>query len=188
MEELWMLVTDAGEKPDLLVGIATGGELCARLISHHFPAGMMTVALRRKGTEVKRRTPAISLLAHLPYAVTNRLRQFEDSVLERRAGQTSTAVTIARATVQLRQDVDAVAAVVRERSLRAVLVVDDAVDSGATLGRVVAELRAGLPATTRIVTAVLTQTRAAPVYCPDFRLHDGVLLRFPWSIDFRAAK
>lgn len=184
MDQLWSLVTKSGTRPDLLIGIATGGERCARLISVNVPAGMMVVALRRPGTQIKQRSSASRLLARMPYLVTNMLRRFEDLVLEHRGKN----LAIAAPTAQLNDDIAAVARVVHEQALQTILVVDDAVDSGATLGRVVTDLRMALPPSARIVTAVLTQTRDAPVFVPDFRLHDRVLLRFPWSFDFRGPR
>ncbi|MEM7441327.1 MAG: hypothetical protein AAF393_17170 [Pseudomonadota bacterium] len=184
MHRLWCMVIDAGEAPDLLVGIATGGELCAREICSNVPAGMKVVALRRPTTELKQHSTFRRLLWRLPYAISNRLRLIEDRLLELQAGQADRPI-IAPVTEELRAGVAEVAATVKERASRCVLVIDDAIDSGATMGRVVTELRAALPHDTRILTAVLTQTRATSIFTPDFRLHYGVLLRFPWSLDFR---
>ncbi|EAQ06425.1 phosphoribosyltransferase family protein [Yoonia vestfoldensis] len=181
MERLLGLVKDAGERPDLLVGVATGGELCGRLISEHFPAGLISVVMRRPSTSYKKTTLIKIVLSSLPYAITNLFRGVEDALLERYTKK----VPISVPTDELRRDIAVVAAAVERQGLQSVLVVDDAIDSGATLACIVAELKAALPSNVRIITAVLTQTRPTPAISADFRLYDCVMLRFPWSLDFR---
>lgn len=64
-----------------------------------------------------------------------------------------------------------------------ILVVDDAVDSGATLRTVIATIRSTWP-DAEIRSAVLTVTRSRPLILPDYTLYPrGTLLRFPWSLD-----
>ncbi|MBC7799187.1 MAG: hypothetical protein H7Z10_01075, partial [Gemmatimonadaceae bacterium] len=65
----------------------------------------------------------------------------------------------------------------------AVLIVDDAVDSGATLAAVLAEVRRLAPPGARIETAAITVTTAAPIATPDHALFNRQLCRFPWSMD-----
>jgi hypoxanthine phosphoribosyltransferase len=64
-----------------------------------------------------------------------------------------------------------------------VLVVDDAVDSGATL---IAVLDAVYKAagSSKVRSAAITVTTENPMVMPDYYLyHDETLIRFPWSID-----
>lgn len=66
-----------------------------------------------------------------------------------------------------------------------ILVVDDAIDSGATLAGVVAGLKKEYPGAD-IKTAVMTVTTTNPMIFPDWTLFAGdTLLRFPWSADFK---
>lgn len=66
-----------------------------------------------------------------------------------------------------------------------VIVIDDAVDSGATLHKVMTELQAVYPTVT-FKSAVLTVTSPAPIYRPDYTLFDNqTLIRTPWSIDMK---
>ncbi len=66
-----------------------------------------------------------------------------------------------------------------------VVVIDDAVDSGATLHKVMTELQAVYPTVT-FKSAVLTVTSPAPIYRPDYTLFDNqTLIRTPWSIDMK---
>lgn len=184
MQRLWRLVTLSGHEPDALVGIATGGVFCARAVASVMPIRLFSCAMRRPGTEFKQRSPLTRLLAYTPYALTDRLRRYEDRKLERRAlanGQQ----TIPAASKQLQTDIALIDDAVRSLGLGNLLVVDDAVDSGATLGCVVQNLRAALPSGTRVISAVLTKTRPNSLFEPDFHLYDQVLCRFPWSFDFR---
>jgi hypoxanthine-guanine phosphoribosyltransferase len=70
----------------------------------------------------------------------------------------------------------------RNRPQPVLLVVDDAVDSGATLMRVLAELRKLVPDGTVIRSAVVAVTTKTPLIEPDYVFHRQ-LCRFPWSLD-----
>jgi hypoxanthine phosphoribosyltransferase len=66
-----------------------------------------------------------------------------------------------------------------------VLVVDDAIDSGATMATVVEQLRDAVGDGGEVRTAVLTITTRTAVFQPDFTLYRQTLCRFPWSHDFQ---
>jgi hypoxanthine phosphoribosyltransferase len=64
-----------------------------------------------------------------------------------------------------------------------ILIVDDAVDSGATLSAVI-EAIAKLPGKRNVRTAVITVTASDPAVMPDFFIYNNhTLIRFPWSAD-----
>lgn len=64
-----------------------------------------------------------------------------------------------------------------------ILIVDDAVDSGATLLAVVEAVRIDMPGA-EVRSAVITQTTPSPVITPDYTLYNNrTLIRFPWSMD-----
>ena len=71
----------------------------------------------------------------------------------------------------------------RRAARQRILVADDAVDSGVTLGTVLRHLRAVCPSGTEIRTAAITQTLEKPMARPDYALFHGTLCRFPWSFD-----
>ena len=65
-----------------------------------------------------------------------------------------------------------------------ILIIDDAIDTGATLNALINELR-HRNKSVEIKTAVFTVTLDKPCFRPDFYLFDNnTLLRFPWSKDF----
>lgn len=184
MQRLFELAREGGQSPDLIVGIATGGLLCAEKLKSSVDVPIMSCAMRRKSTATKKNNPLIKILACLPYAVTDVLRRYEDRNLEKKA-KVSGVVAIPSAGPILLEDVSAIAKRVRAEGLKSVLVIDDAVDSGATLGCVMRVLAEHLPADTQIRSAVVSQTRPDPVYTPDLKLYYLVLCRFPWSFDYK---
>lgn len=184
MRCLWQQVLDSGDHPQAVIGIATGGALCAQLLAEAVGVPLMTCTMRRKSTETKTTSPFTRILRYMPYALTDRLRRYEDRTLERRARAAGPA-SIPAPSQALEEDIAGIVRVVSERGLGSVLVIDDAVDSGATLGCVMGAMRAALPPNIRLRSAVLTQTRSDPVFSADFSLYHLVLCRFPWSFDFR---
>ncbi|MDE5567941.1 MAG: phosphoribosyltransferase domain-containing protein [Muribaculaceae bacterium] len=70
-------------------------------------------------------------------------------------------------------------------NIRKILIIDDAVDSGATLKAIVEKFKAEYP-NTDIRSAVITQTHPQAIYKPDYCIFDNsTLIRTPWSIDMR---
>ena len=66
-----------------------------------------------------------------------------------------------------------------------ILIVDDAIDSGRTMKRVVDAIRS-VAADKKLAIAVITVTKPQPLVRADYKLYDGgVLVRFPWSKDFK---
>lgn len=164
-------VDRAGYRPDGIIAIATGGIYVADECGY---PGVRRVTLRRKGTKAKRKL-LDRVIKRLPRKVNDALRILESRVLEitdRRDVGHYAPVSFSAETLKWLST--------RPKRL---LVIDDAVDSGHTLLRVVESLRSYLPDAT-ILTAVITTTRRNPVIRPDFTLYsDQTLVRFPWSAD-----
>jgi uncharacterized protein len=168
-------------RPDLLVGIRTGGYVVAEAMARATPSAIPVLPLtcRRAGTAAKSRFKLLpAVLAALPRPAVDCLRWLEHRLLSRR-----------RRTQARVQHIDHAEAAVIGRHLAQgpasprVLVVDDAVDSGVTLATVLRLLRETSPADTQFRSAVVTVTLDQPLAEPDFALYRGVLCRFPWSFD-----
>jgi len=157
----------AGTAPDLVVGIASGGVHVAERI---FPAAPhVSVSCRRPSTATKTRMePVFKLIRLLPLAVRDRLRVFEATRLRRSRPHPMPSVNVPDAA----------------RHARDILVVDDAVDSGATMRAVTEAIRTANPGA-RIRTAAITVTTPMPLIWPDMTLYTNVLIRFPWARDYR---
>ena len=168
-------------RPDLLIGIRTGGLVVAEAMASSVPdaAPVMALTSRRASTGAKSRLPWLPvLLKQLPEPVVDGLRVVEHRVLtpRRRARPQGQHVDPAEIE-QIRQHLTGL-----DRPGVAV-VVDDAVDSGVTLAAVLAALRAVCPAAVKFRSAVITVTAESPLAEPDYALYRGDLCRFPWSFD-----
>ena len=179
-DDLIASVVESGFTPDALIGIETGGLKVVEALSKPPPI-VLRCRMVRSTTEVKKLTVAARVLRRLPYPVADRLRLLEDWLGSRQTPG------IPPPTRELEDAVDVIAGVVDELGLKRLLLVDDAVDSGGTLGCVLAALRARMPDDVKVLSAVLTRTRPVQNTAvePDFTLHSMVLLRFPWSFDYR---
>ena len=183
MKRLWDRAQAGEQAPDAIVGVATGGLVCARLLEDDVEVEIFSVAMRRASSATKEAMGVSRILHRLPYGLTNWLRRLEDGLLARRAARAPTPVPAP--TPALTQDVAEIARAVQERGLRHLLVIDDAVDSGATLACVLNSLTEALGPDVTLSSAVVTQTRAATLCTPDIALYHGTLCRFPWSHDFK---
>lgn len=179
--ELLSRMRDVGFGPDVVVGIATGGVRVAEAMGIDGSIPVFTCRMRRASTEVKERSRSDRVLKALPRGLADLLRVAEDWVGERRRPEPVDPSDV------LIHELSAIAEQVRTHGFKRVAVVDDAVDSGATLACVVETLRGLLPASVAVRSAVITQTRpeASRLVTADFCLYDQVLVRFPWSLDYR---
>lgn len=163
--------------PAVVVGILTGGgEVGRRLVAMLPDAAYAEVGLHRSGTPRKKR--ARRLLRSLPTFAADLLRRAESLCCGYRRPVRRRAATLP---APLR-------ALLHAEPQPKVLIVDDAVDSGATLQSVVEAVRREAPCA-EVRAAVLTVTRRNPLITPDYTLwNDRTLLRFPWSNDYNPCR
>jgi uncharacterized protein len=166
--------------PVLLVGVRTGGLVVAETMARVSSLPVLPLTCRRPTTAFKSRLPGLKpLLATLPESLLNALRRVEHRLASSHRGA-------AQPTQIDQAEAIAIGNWLRILSRGArVLVVDDAVDSGATLATVLQTLRDVCPPEVEVRTAVITVTTEDPVVAPDYTLYRGVLCRFPWSFDAR---
>lgn len=166
------IVHASGFNYDILVAIASGGVFVARCFTD---APFYIVEQRRKSTGLK--TGRLkSLLRRLPRRVNNLLR-----IAESRLSALKARIRPPRPANALLPD-DLMAYLDANPTAR-VLIIDDAVDSGATLASVMASIERQAPAAT-VEAAAITVTRSHPIANPRFALYrDNTLIRFPWSND-----
>jgi glycosyltransferase involved in cell wall biosynthesis/hypoxanthine phosphoribosyltransferase len=167
---LGQMVLSDGYIPDVIVGIRHGGLCVAEALAGLFPEAKMTaVDMKRPGSRLK--CHAKNFMKHLPQGLLDRFRIWESNLMERGSVSVHVPVCIPDELKSL-EDVK-------------VLVVDDAVDSGATLGSVMENLRRVSPRAS-FRSAVLTVTTRKPAVRPDYCLYDNnILIRFPWSMDWK---
>lgn len=168
-------------RPDVLIGIRTGGLVVAEAMSRSDPGRPIVLPLtsRRAATGAKSRNKLLPwVLKNLPRSVSDRLRVLELRLLSSR-----------RRRKQGQQHVDPREADVIRQYLAdlpphcSAVVVDDAVDSGVTLAAVLHLLRSTCRTDIRFCSAVITVTLDNPLVEPEYVLYRGVPCRFPWSFD-----
>lgn len=155
-----------GYKPDLVVAIATGGVYVGRLMMAD--VRHVEVCRRRPSSSLKGRLVK-AVVRSLPRCVQNALRIVEARVLGLRRQKPSAAEP----------------PIVPDPGFAPcrVLVLDDAVDSGATLLAVLEAVRGRWPEA-EVRSAVITVTTDSPLAAADYSIYNNhSLIRFPWSID-----
>lgn len=151
--------------PDAVLGIITGGEAVAARMFVGVPH--CGVCLQRPGTATKRGM-AGRLLRRLPRGVNNMLRIAEAYMLGLRRSEPR------KFNGELPPEL---------AGARRILIVDDAVDSGATMQAIYAAVAATHPRA-ELHSCAITVTTRHPLMRPDTALYNnGTLIRFPWSQD-----
>jgi uncharacterized protein len=177
-----MRIVEADFAPRLMIGIRTGGLVVAQsmvLAVLGEPPLVVPVTCRRPSTARKVRLPLFrATLARVPRSIVDVLRQFEHRWFIAPAARRSPSRLIDPADTKA-----ATAAIGAMSEPSRILVVDDAVDSGATLLTVLDLLREACPRSAVIRSAAITQTLDDPLVRPDYVLFRGTLCRFPWSFD-----
>jgi hypoxanthine phosphoribosyltransferase len=156
-------------EPDLLVTIATGGDF----VGANMFCNVTHLSLRcqRSGSTAKRKSSLFSFIVkHLPQRVNNVLRIIESKILSSRKPRL--------ADIRLTEHQHRVIT-----NAKRILVVDDAVDSGATLIAVLDAIYK-VAGNQTVRSAAITVTTEKPLVMPDYFIYnDKTLIRFPWSAD-----
>ncbi len=164
-KRLETLVASTGYVPDTVLSIRRGGEYVGKLM--FADAKHISTTLQRPGTKRKSRWLS-GVLRYVPRIILDRMRIFEAWWLSRHRPE-----PLDPELVEL-PDIS---------GCERLLIVDDAVDSGATLQAVRQAVRLLRP-DADVLTAVITVTTRKPLALPDFSLYnDFTLIRFPWSMD-----
>lgn len=171
-------IVAADFRPDVVVGIAAGGERVAEEMC--FPSGFqrLTVRRQRRTTAMKSTLGLPSILSMLPTPLNDLLRRIELAGREAIFGLLRRHPESAEVTL-ISGDITAI-----QNCPVRVLVVDDAVDSGGTLIDVLRFLRSH-NAVAEVRSAVIVTTFDNALVNPDFVLLQRAIVRFPWSADAR---
>lgn len=164
-KKLRTAIDNSGFKPDAVIAIPRGGSNLLLYGWHDIPNIEIKI---QKPSKLSLKKHAAKLLKHLPLAVRDRIRIWDANRLVKRTGHMAgTAINIS--------DIDS--------SIKKLLILDDAVDSGATLQAIVDEVKSQRP-DIEVRSAAITVTSQSPVCMPDYYLyHNSTLVRMPWSID-----
>ncbi len=172
--------------PDIIIGIRSGGYVVAEIMTQtadHKPL-LLAISRRRSCTETKNKVKCLKkILKLLPYAVTNHFRIIEHKILIKKAA-TKTAAQQQEFTPDT-AELSALRTFLQAHENSKILIVDDAIDSGATMKAVLDLVRKEANSACTIKTAAITVTTDTPLIQPDYILYNNVLCRFPWSFDFK---
>lgn len=165
-----------------VVGIRSGGAYIGRRVhAAYIEQGLQPVyhelTCRRPSTKTKKASKLDAILPRMPRWLVNFLRQAEAHLVTlklNRRDQAPREVELHGELFVFLEGLDG----------GRVLLVDDALDSGASMKAVTERLAIINPAV-KYEVAVLTVTQRNPVYRPDYSLYQQTLIRFPWAMDSR---
>ena len=157
-------VTASGFQPDCIVYLERGGRLLAAELCRELGVGAVPLRTSRRGGGLKRRLSRVA--SRLPRELNDLLRRTESRWLS--GYLRPSAVELVERDVRL--------------DGARVLIVDDAVDTGASVdvARSWALSKGADSAAVRVASITVTSDRARAEV--DYHLHEG-LCRFPWSSD-----
>lgn len=155
----------SGFVPDAVLSIRRGGEFVGELMFPDIPH--YAVTLQRESTKRKKGILK-NIFRLIPRFLLDKLRILEAWWLSRNSHKASLSTNVILPDLNL---------------YRKILIVDDAVDSGATLTSIFNAASSQFP-NTDFKTAAITVTTEKPLINPDFSIYNNfTLIRFPWSID-----
>ena len=166
-----------------LVGVRTGGAIVANIIydrlkQHSENVEYFEVGASRYGTIAKNTSSTRMVFKFLPQAVLNVLRISEHYLVGLRMKLSK---NVERSILFDKELV----AYLKSLATGRVCIIDDAIDSGSTIKNILDKCYSINPQLDYTV-AVLVVTQSKPVILPDIFLYRNVLLRFPWSNDFKS--
>jgi hypoxanthine phosphoribosyltransferase len=177
-----MRVAEVDFQPDVMIGIRTGGLYVADAMAKAAERLMqvLPITCRRPSTRYKPFSAAARrLVAGLPRPILDQLRVVEHRLLTRKPAAPKPYHFDAGELAGLRSWFHAWTAAEMPR----ILVVDDSVDTGATMQHVLELLRSEAGMAVAVRTAAITVTTERPTVMPDYVLLRQQLCRFPWSLD-----
>jgi len=171
------LCSEIDFRPDLVVGILEGGGHVVNEISKTLKSeNVVYIKLKRK-TGYKDFFLIGYLLKVLPYKLLNKLRFYESS----RAKKSMNSLNLDELS---KQSLEFNLENIDLEKIKNILIVDDAIDTGKTMFVVKNCLDSKIN-NAEIKTAVISWTLEDSLVKPDYHLYKNVLVRFPWSKDYK---
>ena len=165
--DLRKAVEASGYRPDAIVAIPRAGLWMQEAAWSDYPVNSVRLVRPPKGTLKRNISQIIKLL---PLKLRDNIRIWE-----------------ARKLVKRSRHMDNTGIILPSLSagVKNILLIDDAVDSGATLKAIVEKFKAEYP-DADIRSAVITKTYPDAIFDPDYCIYnDSILIRTPWSIDMK---
>jgi len=162
--------------PDLIVSVATGGDYVVRAFDVPDNVKVISVKKQRKSTIVKENKLILfNFINKMPMFFADTLRRIEHYHRVR---------SFKKNKKRLKYFTNEGYDIPFYNEVENILVVDDAVDTGETLSCIIQSIKMRYPSAF-LRSAALTTTMQKPITSPNYTLYRNVLLRFPWSKDYR---
>lgn len=175
-------VNDLFEKidvvPDVIVQIKNAGTHFGDALKTRGEFNKVTyysIKVQRKGEGLKKNFVFKFLMKILPYSILDELRKYES----KRAKKSLSKINLnclSKKTIKINIDLNL--------DLKNILIIDDAIDTGKTMFLIKRSLEKQFPKAA-VKTAVLSWTIEKSIIKPDYFLYKNVLVRFPWSKDYK---
>ena len=167
-------------EPDLVIGVLNGGRyLIDNLKSEkNYQSKLFKkIKLQRKGETLKEGLVFKCILRILPYKVLDKLRIYES----KKAKEMLKRLDV----VELSgEHFDFKLSTIQKELIKTILIVDDAIDTGRTMFVIKNNLGKIFP-DANIRVAVIAWTIETSIVQPDYYLFKNVLVRYPWSKDYK---
>lgn len=165
--------------PNIVIGIRTGGFVVAEAMVKNMANSSQLLAISKQRSSTQKKSMLKNILRLLPYFISDKLRIIEHKLLNSKPAVAGEPFTPNESEFTALKN----ALLIGEN--HKILIVDDAVDSGATMLAVADLVKAQAGVNSMVKTAAITVTTTAPLIQPDYKLYNLVLCRFSWSFDFK---
>lgn len=179
---LTQLVQKIDFRPELIVGILNGSAEIIKYLKQQdkFSESVFyQVKLQRKQETVKRKKIMRFLAKQLPYFIVDFLRKLESA----KARKSIAAIT--------KENLEKAKIIPIEIALKkepqTILIIDDAIDTGKTMYVVKKQLQQKFPKAT-VYVACIAWTLTEAIVKPNYFWKKEVLIRYPWSKDYKSSK
>jgi len=166
-------------RSDLIVGILGGGGYIIDEIMSEvgLDSTQFELVKLQRGNKFKSNYIIKSILKFLPYRITNKLRIFESK--KARSSIVDLNLTeVSAESIDFKLNLDS------RETVKNILILDDAIDTGRTMFIVKNSLSKLFPES-QVNTAVISWTLENSIIKPDYYLYKNILVRFPWSLDYK---
>lgn len=175
------LINEVDLAPDLVIGILNGGGYLVEAFKedvHYKTKRFEQIKLQRVVESIKNNPILKILFKLLPYIILDKLRNHE-SIKDRKSIDSMNLVELANIKIDLK-----IASSSNNKLIKTILIIDDAIDTGKTMFVVKNKLRKMFP-DAKIKIAVISWTLEASIIAPDYYIYKNILVRFPWSKDYK---
>ncbi len=167
--------------PDIVVEVLSAGGYLGKAIKvdeKFNKAQYKQIKIQRRREYIKQSIVFRTLLKILPYIILDRLRLYES----KKAKNSISALNLN----ELQKDNISFdhLGFLHKKSVKNILIIDDAIDTGRTMFIIKNSLQKQFPKA-NIKTAIISWTLENSIIKPDFYIYKNVLVRFPWSKDYK---